>query len=141
MAYVDNPAEDADFDLWFEHLVRQVMEKTSGKRPTWPHVPQNAVTDLLNAFAVWHTAYEKTLGPAAGVDLKAKNAARRAAERIIPLWHRGPRWLRIRRQDPVPARSGGILPGGFLEEGWFREGEIDFPAVELLDDLTNAVIG
>jgi hypothetical protein len=77
------PSRDADFDGWFENLVKYVTERTGGASPVWTHIPQSAVDELSAAYTAWHTAYEKTLGAHTKVDTEAKNDARKAGTTVI----------------------------------------------------------
>jgi hypothetical protein len=61
-----------------------VIQKTSGSPPAWSHIPAAAVTELSNAYEIWHAAYEKTLTPACTKpEWDEKNRIRDDSEKLI----------------------------------------------------------
>ena len=76
---------DSAFDTFFNALNQYAAQKCGGAAPEWTHIPAAARQKLLDAYAVWHAAYEKTFVPHTPVDTKAKNEAKAAArEKIRP---------------------------------------------------------
>jgi hypothetical protein len=74
---------EADFDRFFSFLIRYVKEKCAGSPPVWPHVPQAARADLVDAQVVWSMAFAKTAGPHTPVDTETKDDAKKAAKKVI----------------------------------------------------------
>jgi hypothetical protein len=74
------PQIDALFDAWLKFLVQYVSKKTSGATPEWTHIPLAVVEMLLDLYAMWYTAYAKTVGPHTSVDTEAKNSAKKTAK-------------------------------------------------------------
>jgi hypothetical protein len=53
---------DSEFDNFFKVLNDYVAHKCVGGTPEWTHIPAAARQELLDAYAVWHTAYENEGG-------------------------------------------------------------------------------
>ena len=76
---------DSAFDVFFNGVNRYTAQKCAGGAPEWTHIPEAARQELLESYAAWRPAYEKTLGPHTPVDTEAKNGAKAAAkEKIRP---------------------------------------------------------
>jgi hypothetical protein len=77
------PRKYADFDQWLAFLIQYVDGKCGGSPPAWPHIPPEPRAALSAAYAMWKTAYDKTIGPHTQVDTEAKVDAKKAAEAVV----------------------------------------------------------
>jgi hypothetical protein len=75
------PGPDAAFDAFFNNIVRYVTGKCAAK--TWTHIPAEALTNLTNAYAAWHAAYEATLKPCTPPETAEKNRVRDVSGKIL----------------------------------------------------------
>jgi hypothetical protein len=107
------PGKDPLFDEWFGFLNQYVDQKCGGSTPAWTHIPLVARTPLAEAYALWHTAYARTIGPHTPVDTEAKNEAKTAAKALIrpfvnqylrfpPVTNEDRRAMGIPTRDPHP---------------------------------------
>lgn len=108
------PDNDEKFDEWFAFLVQYVAAKCSAEPPEWTHIPNAAWTELSNAYAAWHMAHLKTIGPHTQVDTEIKNDTKKAAKKVIrpfvnqylrfpPVLDSDRTAMRIPNKDPHPS--------------------------------------
>jgi hypothetical protein len=114
------PANDAEFDVWFNNLCEYVTQKTSGTPPAWTHIPQGEVILLNGACAGWHTAYAVVLKPHTPADTLAKVEAKGAACGVIRPFVG--QWLMWKQVSDKEREEAGV------HNRRSRRGEIPAPA-------------
>jgi hypothetical protein len=88
------PDGDAEYEIFFKNICQYTVKQTSPPdAPRWSHIPAAEVTALLDAYAMWHTAYTATLKPHTPAETAEKNHAhkesRKVLSRFIRVWFRG----------------------------------------------------
>jgi hypothetical protein len=86
MAHYYIPANDAEFEVWFNNLVEYVLARVLVAQPVWTHIPKTEAEALAAAYTAWHTAYLPTQKPHSPVETEAKNDAKKAAVKVVQLF-------------------------------------------------------
>ena len=77
------PQIDADFDTFFKNIIQYVAVKTAGSTPEWKHIPSEDQDELNAVYALWFTAYSRTLKPHPLQVTREKNRAKKTAEKAL----------------------------------------------------------
>ena len=105
------PRHDAEFQNWFDNIVKYVTARTAGGNPIWSYIPASAVQQLKAAFDDWDANYTPTLQPhTPALTVEKNNARTRAESAIRPFVQRFLHWDPVTDGDRtnmgIPLRSG-----------------------------------
>jgi hypothetical protein len=130
------PARDAVFNGWFKFINQYVAGKCEGAAPEWTHIPQDARTEMADAYAAWYTAYSKTLTPHTPADTLVKNNAKKAAIQVIrPFVNQYLRYPPVMPEDRknmnIPERD--TIPTPIPAPEVQAEADLTFPGVHMVE--------
>jgi hypothetical protein len=77
------PRSDADFDVWFDTLVREVVIHTTGAEPEWYHITAEAKAALQGKHDEWKDALGAAQADPTAPKIREKNRVRKVSEKEV----------------------------------------------------------